>query len=182
MYFRGVVSAYVVLKIIIRCFFSLSVQVTFNSVAIRSSAALLCGASSLYSGHLVIYQRDPAGLTNPSGARPPLNPTLTPRVSQALDPDLCLCPWCPFHPGRVLYVSVRYEGTRPGFYMLFQSKWKLFRCSGPGKSVHNLLTVCSYSWRIKEITYKQAPYPFPSHMNNDFIFSTCPASWSALFH
>ena len=104
MYFRGVVSAYVVLKIIIRCFFSLSVQVTFNSVAIRSSAALLCGASSLYSGHLVIYQRDPAGLTNPSGARPPLNPTLTPRVSQALAPDLCLCPWCPLHPGRVLCV------------------------------------------------------------------------------
>ena len=182
MYFRGVVSAYVVLKIIIRCFFSLSVQVTFNSVAIRSSAALLCGASSLYSGHLVIYQRDPAGLTNPSGARPPLNPTLTPRVSQALDPDLCLCPWCPLHPGRVLCVcfcQIWGDQTR---LLYAVSKWKLFRCSGPGKSVHNLLTVCSYSWRIKEITYKQAPYPFPSHMNNDFIFSTCPASWSALFH
>lgn len=57
-----------------------------------------CGASSLYSGHLVIYPRDPAGSTSPSGARPPLNPTLTPQVSQARDPDLCLCPWCPLHP------------------------------------------------------------------------------------
>ena len=100
-------------------FFSLSVQVTFDSVAIRSSAALLCGASSLYSGHLVIYPRDPAGSTNPSGARPPLNLSLTPRLSQALDPDLCLRPWCPLDLDRELCVC---------FCQIWGDQTRLFIC------------------------------------------------------
>ena len=154
----------------------LCVKVIFGSNAIRS----FCDSSSwgIILDFLIIYLRGLAGLTDPSGTRPPF----TPQVSQALGPGLRLCPRCPPHPGRG-FVSLPLSdmtGLAQAFtccsvqarVVQIQHPWKI--------SVQDLLTVCSGSRRFKEITYEQAKCPFPCHLNDDFIFNMCHTSQSAL--